>query len=713
MRFLRSGGSAALLLVGGLLVGAGPATATVPAPDLVAMVLPEPAAQVAQLAEPGTLARHVAVSGAGVAAAPQLVCDRGAHWLRLRFTELALRGSDRLTLTGSAGGSTVLTAKNWPGQAFHTRALRGDCVQVSPAIADPASRFTIDALQSGAQPLAAATVTVAAAGDICGEACNQTDDLVTAMAPTAVITMGDNAYESGTLAEYNANYQPTWGAFKSITYPAPGNHEYQTSGAAGYFDYFNGSGVQNGRAGQRGQGYYSFNVGDWHFVALNSNIAMTAGSAQEVWLRNDLTANTKPCTAAYWHHPRFAKGSYGDNTDVLPLFQALYDNQADLVFNGHDHNYVRFAMSRPDGTKDTVNGIRELLIGTGGRALYTTTSPTAATVEVSNNNTYGVGKLTLTATGYTAAFVPVAGRTFTDSVTGTCKRAATSPDFTVTTVPTALSVPRVSSGSATVRVTSTGGFAAATALTVSGLPTGVSAAITPPSVTPPANGTATATLNLTVSATAALGTTNLTVTGTSGALTRTATIQLTVTAGGGTVFTDDFETNKGWTINPAGSDTATSGRLERGDPEQTTSTVNSQIKQLGTTPSGVNCLVTGRLAGSSYGANDLDGGTTSARSPLITLPTGTLTLSLKSNVAYGSNSSTADYLRISVVDGATTTKVFERLGAATEVAGAWQTATVNLSAYAGRSVYLLITAADASTASLFEAQVDDIAIVTS
>ncbi|MGH3739549.1 MAG: proprotein convertase P-domain-containing protein, partial [Micromonosporaceae bacterium] len=229
-------------------------------------------------------------------------------------------------------------------------------------------------------------------------------------------------------------------------------------------------------------------------------------------------------------------------------------------------------------------------------------------------------------------------------------------------------------------------------------------------VTPPANGSANATLTLSASASAAPGSYPVTVTGTAGGSSHTATVQLTVTAGGSAVFSDDFETDKGWTVDPSGTDTATTGMWERGDPEQTTSTYSNQVKQLGSTVSGVNALSTGRLAGSGYGANDIDGGVTSIRSPAIGLPASSASATFSYNVAHGDNSGPDDYLRLSVVDGGTRTKVWEKLGAASEVAGAWRTATVDLSAYAGKSVTLLIEAADAGSGSLFEAQVDDLAV---
>lgn len=532
------------------------------------------------------------------------LCQPGAAWIRPHFATLTLKGGDTITLTGSKGAGYTLTARH-SGRAFSTRSFAGDCVTLTPRLADPASSYAVDSYQSGA---ALADVVVAGAGDICGSSCAQTRDLVADINPAAVFTAGDNAYENGSLSDYNTRYHPTWGQFKSITHPVPGNHEYQTSSASGYFDYFNGTGNSNGPAGERGKGYYSWDIGDWHFVALNSNISMSAGSTQERWLRADLQASTKPCTAAYWHHPLFTRGSHSNTTAARSLWQALYDNKADLVLVGHDHNYQRYALQSPTGAADP-NGIRQVLVGTGGRAFYDFTR-TMPNVQASNDDTYGVLKLSLSSTGYTGNFVPVEGRTFTDSFQGSCHAKGNDPGPQPTVV-----------------------------------------------------------------------------------------------------HSDDFEGDKGWRTNLSGSDTATTGAWERGDPEQTTSTYSNQVKQLGTTTSGSNALSTGRLAGSGYGANDLDGGASTTRSGPIALPAGaTLGLSARYNVAHGDNSSADDYLRIRVVDGTTVTTVFQQLGAASEVAGSWRTATANLSAYAGRTISIQIEAADAAGGSLFEAQVDDLLI---
>ena len=231
--------------------------------------------------------------------------------------------------------------------------------------------------------------------------------------PGTVFTAGDNVYTNGTPTEFATYYEPTWGRHKARTRPSPGNHDYGTSGATGYYAYFGAV------AGPAGQGYYSYDLGDWHIISLNSNIAMSAGSVQEQWLRADLAATTKQCVLAMWHHPRFSSGTHGSSTSPQPLWQALYDYNAEVVISGHDHNYQRFAPQTPAGVADPVRGIREFIAGTGGESHYVFTTPIANT-EAYNTDTFGVLKLTLYAGGYDWQFVPVAGKTFTDSGSGTC-----------------------------------------------------------------------------------------------------------------------------------------------------------------------------------------------------------------------------------------------------------------------------------------------------
>jgi len=257
------------------------------------------------------------------------------------------------------------------------------------------------------------------AGDIAS--CKSDGDEATAKLldaiPGTVFTTGDNAYYSGTDEEFAYSYTPTWGRHKDRTMPAPGNHDYQTTGAVGYFNYFGAA------AGDPTKGYYSYDLGAWHIVVINSNCSRVggcgSGSAQEQWLRLDLAAHPAPCTLAYWHHPLFSSGQHGNNPSVQALYQALYDYGADAVLNSHDHLYERFAPQDPSGNLDTARGIREFLVGTGGAGHYNwgIMQPNS---EVRNNTTFGVMKLTLHPTSYDWEFVPEAGETFTDSGSDSC-----------------------------------------------------------------------------------------------------------------------------------------------------------------------------------------------------------------------------------------------------------------------------------------------------
>lgn len=230
-----------------------------------------------------------------------------------------------------------------------------------------------------------------------------------------VFTAGDNAYEDGSAANFSQCYAGSWGRHKARTRPSPGNHDYRTSGAADYYAYF------GARSGDAGKGYYSYDLGDWHIISLNSNISMSAGSAQEAWLRADLAASPLTCTLAYWHHPRFSSGTqHGSESAAEPLWQALYDAGAEVVVSGHEHNYERFAPQQPDGTADGATGIREFVVGTGGTGHYNDLGTQLPNSELFNGTTFGVLKLTLAPGTYSWNFVPVAGETFTDSGSGSC-----------------------------------------------------------------------------------------------------------------------------------------------------------------------------------------------------------------------------------------------------------------------------------------------------
>ncbi|MEP6622567.1 MAG: metallophosphoesterase, partial [bacterium] len=290
--------------------------------------------------------------------------------------------------------------------------------------------------RSSADISAAADPVIVAAGDIvCGNGtpagtpCQHaaTAALIGSINPSAVLLLGDNQYEDGTFAEYNALYGPTWGQYKSITYPSVGNHEYQTANASGYFDYFNGVGVQTGRAGNRSQGYYSFDIGAWHLIALNSICGSVGGcgvgSAQEVWLRADLAAHPNVCTLAYWHYPLFSSGPHGNNTSVQPLWKALSDYNADLVLTGHDHTYERFAPMTQTGVLDNAHGLTSIVVGTGGKEHYAFGTPKANSV-FRNNTAFGVLKLTLHPTSFDWQFVPVPGASNNDAGSRNCVTAA-------------------------------------------------------------------------------------------------------------------------------------------------------------------------------------------------------------------------------------------------------------------------------------------------
>jgi hypothetical protein len=269
------------------------------------------------------------------------------------------------------------------------------------------------------------TVNIVAAGDIAclasapvtTQTCRQKDtsDLVLALAPDAVLTLGDEQYEAGALSAFRSSYDSTWGRFKAITKPAPGNHEYGTAAAKGYFDYFGAA------VGEPGKGWYSYDLGAWHLVALNSNcnqVQCGRGSEQERWLRQDLAAHPNVCTLAYWHHPRWSHGEHGDSTRTAALVEDLYAAGADLILVGHDHTYERFAPLNPAGARDGARGVRQIVVGTGGRSHYRLAQ--GANTEASNNTSFGVLSLALAPAGYSWRFAPVPAASYTDSGTASC-----------------------------------------------------------------------------------------------------------------------------------------------------------------------------------------------------------------------------------------------------------------------------------------------------
>jgi LysM repeat protein len=290
------------------------------------------------------------------------------------------------------------------------------------------------------------SVVVLAAGDIAK--CNLEWDSYTGALldnlPGTILGLGDNAYVSGTLQEFTDCYGPTWGRHKDRVYPVPGNHEYLTGGAEGYFTYF-GDRATPLEPGCRKEckGYYSFNLGAWHIVALNSEIDINPGSEQDRWLRADLAANPSVCTLAFWHKPRWSSGNHGSGASA-PLFQAIYDYGVDIVLSGHDHSYERFAPQSPQGVLEWERGVRQFVVGTGGASLRGWKS-SAPNSEVKDADTWGVLKLTLHPAAYDWEFIPIAGQTFTDKGSANCVTAGSVPPAPESTIP-------VSTGAASVDV---------------------------------------------------------------------------------------------------------------------------------------------------------------------------------------------------------------------------------------------------------------------
>ncbi|HSB87699.1 MAG TPA: metallophosphoesterase [Ilumatobacteraceae bacterium] len=269
-----------------------------------------------------------------------------------------------------------------------------------------------------------APVTIVAAGDIAqcfdapaaGSGAARTAALVTPQ-DALVLTLGDHAYENGTPAEFANCFDPTWGAFKDRIRPSPGNHDYNTPGAEGYFAYF------GAQAGPNRRGYYSFDYGGWHFISLDSLVGVSAQSDQYLWLKADLAQSSdRLCTIAYWHYPAFNSGAiYGSVMEMRPFFDALYAAGVEMVLSGHEHIYERFAPQKSDGTADPARGVRQFVIGTGGHELNPLDVPLPNS-EFRYNASWGVLRLTLGQSDYSWQFLPVGGGAPIDSGAGTCHR---------------------------------------------------------------------------------------------------------------------------------------------------------------------------------------------------------------------------------------------------------------------------------------------------
>jgi hypothetical protein len=379
-----------------------------------------------------TVALHVIVAG------------RGASTV-----QVSLNGTQVYqATTASLGTAGVLTAQIGNSTASQPSAVYVDNVALTTSAPASTPTPTSTPIPSTSTPTPTATPTsasdpvVMAAGDI---ACDSTDasfnggkgtaqacqQLATSSELTntaAVLPLGDSQYYAATLSQFQQVYNPTWGRKKPSSHPTAGNHEYVTAGAAGYYTYF-GSAASPQDAGCTAncKGYYSYNLGTWHIVVLNSECTRVgggcqAGSPQEQWLQADLAAHPTMCTLAYWHRPLFSSGASLGDVAVHDLWVDLYNAHADLVLNGHDHDYERFAPQDPAGRADPTNGITEVIVGTGGNSHFSFNA-TAAHSVVRNNSTYGVLKLTLHPTSFDWQFLPDAqsgNGTFTEAGSQRC-----------------------------------------------------------------------------------------------------------------------------------------------------------------------------------------------------------------------------------------------------------------------------------------------------
>lgn len=228
-----------------------------------------------------------------------------------------------------------------------------------------------------------------------------------------VLTLGDHTYPVGLLTEFSDCYHPTWGQFKQRTYPTPGNHEYYTPNAVGYYSYFDNA------AGPDQHGYYSFEIGNWHVVSINSYLKPEQHQAQLEWLKADLEKHNTHCTLAYWHHPLYSSGGHGNNAQMAQAWKLLHAANAELVLASHDHDYERFAPQDAEGRLDEKRGIRQFVVGTGGAKL-TPLRFRKANSQTSDNSTHGVLKLVLKESGYEWEFLPVDKEGFSDRGAALC-----------------------------------------------------------------------------------------------------------------------------------------------------------------------------------------------------------------------------------------------------------------------------------------------------
>lgn len=370
----------------------------------------------------GSTRLHVTARGQVASATLTVAVDSGQMLtVSPSGANLYVDGTQRFTATVTdRNGDTLAVTPLWESEDANVASVDGAGLVTGVRPGATTIRARARGLVAGGNVTVAprpSSAVLVGAGDIAS--CSSSGDEATAKLldgiPGTVFTAGDLAYENGSAEDFANCYAPSWGKHKDRTRPAPGNHEYFTFAATGYFDYFGAA------AGDPTKGYYSYELGGWHIIALNSNLRVDPGSPQELWLRQDLENSKVKCTLAYWHHPRFSSGAdHGDDPSMQPLWQALYEHGAEVVISGHDHIYERFAPQTPSGALDLQKGIREFIVGTGGGNRDQIGMPRPNS-EVRSSTAWGVLKLTLFSDRYEWKFVPVAGKTFTDSGTGSCR----------------------------------------------------------------------------------------------------------------------------------------------------------------------------------------------------------------------------------------------------------------------------------------------------
>jgi hypothetical protein len=356
------------------------------------------------------------------------------------ITPVARQGERQRRMTQTGALLMLLTAASLDGGCQCTGAawLSAEDGPTPDAAVDTRPNIPHDssvAGLNGATKIGDAPVVIAAAGDIACATCAQRatadllDGLVSSQGLAGLLALGDEAYASGSLPEFEMFYRSTWGRSEllAITHPVPGNHEYADGAARGYFDFFDGPGNSDGIAGPRGSGYYSFDIAGWHLIALNTSdqcrwVSCEAGSAQHRWLLADLSAHAARCTLAFWHHPRFQAGTTsGEEAAVAPLWDALFDAGADVVLAAHEHGYQQLAPLDKSGLVDHERGIRSFVVGTGGGDFDTSFGgPRVDALETKIVGTHGVLQLTLRPTDYDWRFITVGNTAPTAFGTAAC-----------------------------------------------------------------------------------------------------------------------------------------------------------------------------------------------------------------------------------------------------------------------------------------------------